>query len=410
MSYAGLLIILLFYFRLRFVTAFALTWSIFLLYASAAFRDAGIPVPVLYSNTFVLFAFSVTGLFMCYTMEQNLRSGFLLKQTIRERNSKIAETNRELEKEVMERRQAEIALMEQMKFLRILLDTIPNPIFYTDVHGRYAGCNRAYELFFGQTCEELAGSPALDLHIVDVVHGSGHNKAGRDGTSCIRTGEALLRHADGSRRNLLFSRAEYADIEGKPAGMVGVLQDITDLKRSEEEKHRLKAQLFQAQKIEALGQLAGGIAHEFNNILTAILGYAHLLRKQIPDKDPQRFFVDNTIASSERAARLIKDILAFGRKQKIDPKLVDLNEIVGKTESLLTMMIGEDIELDVSLCDLPIAVLADGGLISQVLMNLAANARDAMPRGDSLQSAPRWNSGSASSCTPTAARDRAGTA
>lgn len=384
MSYAGLLIILLFYFRLRFVTAFALTWSIFLLYAAAAFRDAGIPVPVLYSNTFVLFAFSVTGLFMCYTMEQNLRSGFLLKQTIRERNSKIAETNRELEKEVMERRQAEIALMEQMKFLRILLDTIPNPIFYTDVHGRYAGCNRAYELFFGQTCEELAGSPALDLHIVDVVHGSGHNKAGRDGTSCIRTGEALLRHADGSRRNLLFSRAEYADIEGKPAGMVGVLQDITDLKRSEEEKHRLKAQLFQAQKIEALGQLAGGIAHEFNNILTAILGYAHLLRKQIPDKDPQRFFVDNTIASSERAARLIKDILAFGRKQKIDPKLVDLNEIVGKTESLLTMMIGEDIELDVSLCDLPIAVMADGGLISQVLMNLAANARDAMPRGGLL--------------------------
>jgi len=384
MSYAGLLIILLFYFRLRFATAFALTWSIFLLYAATAFWDTGIPAQVLFSNTFVLFTFSVTGLFMCYTLEKNLRTGFLLRRTIQERNDEIAAANRELEKEIMERSQAEIALQEQMKFLRTLLDTIPNPIFYTDVRGRYAGCNKAYELFFGQTCDQLIGSSALDLYVADKVHGSDRSGASGSGLNGIRTGEALLRHADGSERNLLFSRAEYADFTGKPAGLVGVLQDITDLKRAEDEKHRLKAQLFQSQKIEALGQLAGGIAHEFNNILTAILGYAHLLRKQMPEEDPQRFFVDNTIASSERAARLIRDILAFGRKQKIDPKLADLNEIVKKSESLLTMMLGEGIELKVSLCDRPIAVMADAGLISQVLMNLAANARDAMPRGGIL--------------------------
>ncbi len=384
MSYAGLLIILLFYFRLRFVTATVLTLSIFILYGAVALWDAAIPAHVLYSNMFILFTFSMTGLFMCYTLEQNLRSAFLLRRTIQDRNDEIAETNRELEKEVTERRQAEIALFEQMKFLRILLDTIPNPIFYTDVHGRYAGCNKAYEVFFGRSNEELTGSSALDLYIADSASDSDESKAGRDGYPGVRTGEARLWHADGTEHNVLFSRADYADIEGNPAGMVGVILDITDLKKSEDEKLRLKAQLFQAQKIEALGQLAGGIAHEFNNILTAILGYSHLLRKHIAETDPLRFFVDNTIASSERAARLIRDILAFGRKQKIDPRPVPLNEIVKKSESLLKMMIGENIELAVSLCDKSVIVMADGGLISQVLVNLAANARDAMPRGGLL--------------------------
>ena len=98
--------------------------------------------------------------------------------------------------------------------------------------------------------------------------------------------ETLLAHADGTERNVIFFRAAYADIAGKPAGLVGVVIDITDLKQSEEEKQRLGTQLFQAQKMEAVGQLAGGIAHEFNNILTAILGYAHLLKKYIPDEDP----------------------------------------------------------------------------------------------------------------------------
>jgi PAS domain S-box-containing protein len=384
MSYAGLLIILLFYFRLRFVTASFLTWSIFILYGAVALWDASIPAHIMYSNLFILFTFSITGLFMCYTLEQNIRSAFLLRRTIQERNDEIAETNRELEKEVLERRQTEIAFLERMKFLRTLLDTIPNPIFYTDVHGRLAGCNRAYEDFFGRTNDELTGRPALDLFVVDIVNCPDTNKLLGDGCTAISTGEAQIRHADGTERNILFSRADYADIEGKPAGMVGVILDITDLKKAENDKLRLKAQLFQAQKIEALGQLAGGIAHEFNNILTAILGYSHLLLKHMSEEDPLRFFVDNTIASSERAARLTRDILTFGRKQKVDLRPVSLNEIVKKSESLLTMMIGEDIGLAVSLCDEPITVMADDGLISHVLMNLASNARDAMPGGGLL--------------------------
>ncbi len=380
-SYAALLIILLFYFRLRFVTASALTWSIFTLSLAVAACDTQTPSNILYSNIFIMLTFSCTGLFMCYTLEQNNRSSFLLRRTIQERNSVIAETNREFEKEIEERRQAENALLEQMEFLRTLLDTIPNPIFYTDVNGRYAGCNRAYEIFFGQPKDELTGSSALDLYIADSVHGSDEGESQENSCQGIRTGEALLRHADGTDHNVLFSRAMYVDIEGNPAGMVGVVLDISDLKKAEEEKLRLETQIFQSQKIEALGQLAGGIAHEFNNILTAILGYSHILRKKMNDSDPLIFFVDNTITSGERAAGLIRDILAFGRKQKINPVLVDLNEVVKKSVSLLKMMIGEDIDLAVSLCNEPIRVMADGNLISQILMNLAANAKDAMPRG-----------------------------
>lgn len=334
MSYAGLLLILLFYFRQRFVTASALTWSIFLLYEAVALWDAKIPSQVLFSNTFILSTFSLTGMYMSYTLEQHVRSGFLLRRTIQERNDEIAKTNLVLKRKVAERRQAETAVQDQMRFLRTLLDTIPNPIFYTDVKGRYAGCNRAYEIFFGQTKDELTGQSAIDLYIADIVHTTDTSEKQADLQNGVRTNEAVLRHSDGTNRTVLFSRASYADVEGKPAGMVGVVLDITELKKAEEEKLRLETQLFQSQKIEALGQLAGGIAHEFNNILTAIIGYVHLMRKHVDEGDTLRFYVDNTISCSERAARLIRDILAFGRKQKIDPRLVNLNEVVGKTESI----------------------------------------------------------------------------
>jgi signal transduction histidine kinase/ActR/RegA family two-component response regulator len=200
----------------------------------------------------------------------------------------------------------------------------------------------------------------------------------------IRTHEAQLRHADGTPRDVLFSSATYADLDGNTAGLVGVVLDITDLKRAEEEKHRLETQLFQSQKMETVGQLAGGIAHEFNNILTAIIGYSNLIRKNMAENDPLCFYVGNIIASGERAARLTRDLLAFGRKQKIEPELLNINDMLDRTESLLRMMIGEDIELSLTVCDQPICIMADSGLMRQVLLNLAANARDAMPQGGPL--------------------------
>jgi PAS domain S-box-containing protein len=384
MSFPGLILCILFYFRLRFFSASVLTLITFVLYEAIAIVDAKIPTNVMFSNTFILTTFSLTGMYMCYTMEQSLRSSFLLRRTVEERNNQIEKSNSELEKEILVRTQAETALTEQMKFLHTLLDTIPNPIFYTDGKGNCSGCNKAFESFFGKTKEEITGRPAHDLHQIDLVEipvGAASNPPDNHG---ILRYETLLEHSDGTKRNVIFSKAAYADIEGKPAGLVGVVLDITDLKQSEEEKQRLGTQLFQAQKMEAVGQLAGGIAHEFNNILTAILGYAHLLKKNMHLDDPLCFYVGNITLSSERAARLTRDLLAFSRKQKIEAKLLDLNELVDKTKPLLSMMIGEDVELSIALCDEPARVMADSGLLSQVLVNLAVNARDAMPEGGLL--------------------------
>ncbi|MGA7828744.1 MAG: response regulator [Geobacteraceae bacterium] len=381
MSFPGLLLCIMFYFRLRFVSASLLTLITFVLYEAIAIWDAKIPTNVLFSNTFILTTFSLTGMYMCYTMEQSMRSGFLLRRTVEERNAQIEESNSELEKEILVRKQAETALTGQMKFLRTLLDTIPNPIFYTDDKGDFSGCNKAYETFFGSTKEELTGRPVQDLHLAALVEIPKEAGSTASDNHDILSYETLLAHADGTERNVIFFRAAYADIAGKPAGLVGVVIDITDLRQSEEEKQRLATQLFQAQKMEAVGQLAGGIAHEFNNILTAILGYAHLLKKRIPDEDPLCIYVSSIAQCSERAARLTRDLLAFSRKQKIEPKLLDLNELLVKTKPLLSMMIGEDVELTVSLCAEPARVMADSGLLSQVLVNLAVNARDAMPEG-----------------------------
>jgi PAS domain S-box-containing protein len=274
--------------------------------------------------------------------------------------------------------------MEQMKFLRILLDTIPNPIFYTDVDGLYVGCNKAHEKFFGRTKEMITGKSVEDLQSTDLVDFFRDNENASGEDHGIRTYEALLLHADGTNRRVLISKATYVDIEGNSAGQVGVIIDITDLKQAEEAKRRLEAQLFQTQKMEAVVQLAGGIAHEFNNILTAILGYSHFLRKKMVENDPLYCYVGNIMTSGERAAQLIRDLLAFSRKQKIEPKFINLNEIMGKAESLLSMMIGEDTDLTVSACNVPVYVMADTVLMNQVLINLAANARDAMPQGGLL--------------------------
>ena len=154
----------------------------------------------------------------------------------------------------------------------------------------------------------------------------------------------------------------------------GLITDITPLKQ-------LEAQLRQAQKMEAVGQLAGGVAHDFNNILTAIVGYGNLLLTKLPEGDSLNVYAHHILASAERAAHLTHSLLAFSRKQVIDLKPVDVNEVISRVEKLLLRVIGEDIEIKTRLCRQDLPVLADGMQIEQVMMNLATNARDAMLTG-----------------------------
>ncbi len=150
------------------------------------------------------------------------------------------------------------------------------------------------------------------------------------------------------------------------------------------EKKRLEEQLQQAQKMEAIGQLAGGIAHDFNNILSAITGYGHLLLMKMDGDGAQKDYVEHILEAAERAGEVTHSLLAFSRKQVINPKPLNVNNLIRKFEKLLLRVIGEDIALKTELADREIAIMADAGQLEQVVMNLVTNARDAMPGGGSL--------------------------
>ena len=164
--------------------------------------------------------------------------------------------------------------------------------------------------------------------------------------------------------------------EGRIATL-NFLRDITIQKK-------LEAQLLQAQKMEAIGQLAGGVAHDFNNLLTAVIGYGHLLKKETSQDTRMSAFVGHILNAAERAAILTNDLLTFSRKQIINLQPVNLNKIIKDMESLLLRVIGEDIELTTVLTESDLTIMADSSQIDQILMNLATNAQDAMPEGGSL--------------------------
>ncbi len=160
--------------------------------------------------------------------------------------------------------------------------------------------------------------------------------------------------------------------------------DISERKRADEERQKLQAQLLQSQKMEAIGQLAGGVAHDFNNILTAVIGYGNLLEMEMGEEDPLRSYVEEILTSSEKAVNLTQSLLAFSRKQSINLKHHDINDIISGVENLLKRLLSEDIDLRISLVSPGITVMADITQIQQVLINLATNARDAMPSGGML--------------------------
>lgn len=162
------------------------------------------------------------------------------------------------------------------------------------------------------------------------------------------------------------------------------LAGIIVRKQIEEEKEKLHANLLQAQKMEAVGQLSGGIAHDFNNILTAIIGFGNLLKIQVEKDSTLSAYIKHILDSADKAAKLTQDLLAFSRKQMIRPRPINMNDVIKGVEKILLRLIGEDIELSIHLSDKDLTVMADSSQMENVLMNLATNARDAMPEGGNL--------------------------
>lgn len=215
-----------------------------------------------------------------------------------------------------------------------------------------------------------------------VVEGSGE---GRVRGQRLREESATEEIFDpGADRYLELRSLPRFDEHDDLAGMILVIRDINGKKKAEAEQKKMQAQLLQSQKMEAIGHLAGGIAHDFNNMLTAIIGYGSLLGMAVDRDSELRPYIDQIMSSAEKSAGLTRQLLAFSRKQPLAPRETNLNDLIRGIEKLLGRIIGEDIELKTHMTGQEVHVMADPGQVEQVLMNLCANARDAMPNGGLL--------------------------
>ncbi|RMF46305.1 MAG: PAS domain S-box protein [Deltaproteobacteria bacterium] len=276
------------------------------------------------------------------------------------------------------RRLGEQALREQETLLRNLIDTIPLPIFYKDTDLVYRGCNDAFaEGVIGLPKEQIIGRNMYDIAPRDLarLYEDADNEVLRTGGT--QTYQTEVRFADDSRRSVIIHKAVMEREDGTPFGIVGAILDLSDHQRLEE-------QLRHAQKVEALGTLTGGVAHDFNNFLTAIMGYASILKMKLPPDAEMSQIVDQVLETTERASRLTYSLLAYSRKQTSKPRPIDFNQVVRGLEKMLRRVLPETIELESRLSDQTLLVMADLSQMEQVLMNLVTNARDAMPSGGRL--------------------------
>ncbi len=243
------------------------------------------------------------------------------------------------------------------------------------------------EKMIGYTAEEWMSQPNFWLHIMhpeDRAHAELEARSAiGDGGKCVQQYRWIAK--DGSIVWVETQMILLTDETGKPLSLRGISIDISARKAVEEALHKSEEQLRQSQKLESVGRLAGGIAHDFNNMLTAINGYSDLILREIGDGDESlRKKVLEIKKAGERSAALTHQLLAFSRRQVLQPKLIDLNRIVNEMSQLLHRLIGEDIQLNIEPNAEPSWVEADPGQLSQVIMNLVVNARDAMPQGGEL--------------------------
>ncbi len=282
----------------------------------------------------------------------------------------------ELTQTVSQRERAEEELREANQTLQSLVQTSPLAIIALDLEGNVKSWNSAAERIFGWTEKEVVGQ-RIQI-IPDDEWDDFYNSLEITRRAGTFTGFETARiRKDGSRIDVSLSAAPLIDGRGKINGSVVVIADIT------ERKH-LEQQFRHAQKMEAVGRLAGGVAHDFNNLLTAIIGYSQLALGRLHQEDPMRKEIEEIERAGQRAAGLTSQLLAFSRRQVLQPQVLDLNAIVSDLGKMLERLIGEDVELATRLGKDIGFVKADRGQVEQIIMNLVVNSRDAMLDGGKL--------------------------
>ncbi len=273
---------------------------------------------------------------------------------------------------------------EQLRKLSCAIEQSPSIVVITDTRGNIQYVNPRFTQLTGYTPEEVVGknprilksgniSPEVYKQLWETIS-AGHEWRG----------EFCNKKKNGA---LYWETACISPIKN-PAGVItsyiGVAEDTTRIRQEEKEKQNLREQLYHAQKLDSIGKLAGGIAHDFNNIMTAIIGYGNLIQLDMENDSPLKPYIQKILATAEKAADLTRGLLTFSRKQVTDPKPMRLNDCIKGARGILTRLIGEDIELKTILTDKECVIIADSTQMDQVLINLATNARDAMPDGGTL--------------------------
>jgi two-component system, cell cycle sensor histidine kinase and response regulator CckA len=294
--------------------------------------------------------------------------------------------------DITERKESEEKLREAERRYRTLIEQLP---LATYIRPRNMALPNIYaspqvEAMLGYTAEEWESNPAL---LEAIIHPEDRERVLASATHVRPTGEARrdeYRYIARDGRVVWVEDETYIveDEDAEPC-VQGYLLDITERKEAEEERDRLREELHHAQKLEALGRLAGGVAHDFNNMLTAIKGYSELLLAGLEPESGLRGDVEQIHRTAEQASTLPRQLLAFSRKQVLEPTLLDLDRVVAEASDLVRPLVGETIELVTSGAGRSASVLADPGQIEQVLLNLALNARDAMPNRGTITIATR---------------------
>ena len=290
----------------------------------------------------------------------------------------------ELETIEDERRRAAEALREIEERFRQVYDEAPVGYHEVDKEGRVIRVNRRELEMLGYTEQELLGHPVWKFVVEEEMTRQVIMAKIAGDVSFHETFERTYRRKDGTTLPVLIEDRVISDEKGRITGIRSMIEDITERRRAEEALRKSEEQLRQWQRVEAIGRLAGGVAHDFNNLLMTIKGCSELLLGELDSGDSRREEVEEIRKAAERATALTRQLLAFGRRQVLQPQVLDLNEVVANMDRMLQRLIGEDIQLLTVLDPELWPVKVDPGQIEQVIMNLAVNARDAMRGGGKL--------------------------
>ena len=268
--------------------------------------------------------------------------------------------------------------------LQAVIDATPDAIFVKDLEGRYVLANQAAARFVGRTPDQVVGRQDFELYPEETAR-----RFVQDDRAVLASGQAMsfegVATSQAGTQAYLVTKGVYRDKTGKILGIYGISHDITELRAAQDSLEQTRAALFRSQKMEAVGQLTGGIAHDFNNILMVILGNLELLRMGLPQADDATTeLIDETLRATRHGQDLTGDLLAFSRRRQLNPQPVAINALVENIVRLLTRTLGAGVTINTAASRDAGVALVDPAALEAAILNVALNARDAMPDGGTL--------------------------